>query len=54
MPWGVGLGPEPFGGQGHGQGQLWAQGSEGSLSAGVWGCVPAWLVAWPEASPYWC
>ena len=32
--------------------RLWAQGTEGSLSAGKWGCVPTQLVAWPEASQY--
>lgn len=25
-----------------------------SLLVGEWGCVPAQLDAWPEASQYWC
>lgn len=50
----VGLGPEPSDGQGVSQGGWVLKGSLRRLPTGGWGCVPARLAVWPEASQYWC
>ena len=50
----VGLDPGPSGGQDCVLDRLWPQGFLRLSPAGRWGCVPTWLVAWPEVSQYWC
>ena len=52
-PWEFCVGPGPglCGRQVHVVRSLWAQEAlKGSLPAGGWGCVSAWLVSWPEES----
>ena len=48
-------GPRPSGGQGCLQEWLGARGVLRQPACWWgWGCVPAWLVTYPEASQYWC
>ena len=56
-PWWVELDPGPLVGRamdrGVSRGSCGLRNSLGSLCADGWGCVPACLVVWPEASQHW-